>query len=186
MFPRFWNSGFHLAQAWQRKFRALGFQATYYEKNSEAAKWLKLCFGLPAMDEDDVYEFFRRSFEKEAPEELNIFINYLKKQYLAPNAKFPPKLWAGIGRLGIKYTSKGCESWHRTLSREFGNAKPNIYNFLERLNDVQVDINVKARSSKTVCDQNREYVRNLYKEMKEGHLSKREYLGLVASGFQPI
>ena len=49
VFPNSAVSGcrFHLAQAWQKKFREMGFQKQYNSRKGKIAQFLKSLFGVP-------------------------------------------------------------------------------------------------------------------------------------------
>ena len=74
---------FHLAQAWQRKFRELDFEKEYNSRKGKIATWLKQCFGLPVLDRENILEFFDE-FSQTAPCELKTFIKYLREEYVSP------------------------------------------------------------------------------------------------------
>ena len=77
---------FHLAQAWQRKFREMGFQKEYNSGKGPIAKFLKSIFGIPCMPYQEIPEFFKEELTKSAPTQLQKFIHYLEKNYMLPNS----------------------------------------------------------------------------------------------------
>ena len=45
---------FHVANAWWQHMQKYGLSTIYKKRNSEESKWLKLFFGLPALDASEV------------------------------------------------------------------------------------------------------------------------------------
>ena len=178
---------FHLAQAWQRKFRELGFQKQYNSRTGPIVLFLKSIFGIPCLPVEEVSEFFKEELSKCAPEELKPFLKYLENQYMMPNFKFPPHLWAGVGHSSLKFTTNGCENFHRHLSSWFSSHKPNIFTFLENISMINVVYEVKSRSQKqTPTDENAQFIQQLWKEVQTKNISISKFISLVSSNAQPI
>ena len=176
---------FHLAQAWQRKFRELGFQKEYNSRKGKIATWLKQCFGLPVLDRENILEFFDE-FSQTAPCELKTFIKYLREEYVSPLSTFPPHLWADIGRTDLKFSTNMCESWHRHFSDTFKSPRPNIFVFLQKLEEAQCLIEIKSWSRKSTPAGNVFWIKDLYQEMRMGNIDSHSLIKKISIGFQPI
>ena len=179
---------FHIAQAWQRKFREMGFQKIYNSGKGPIAKFLKSLFGIPCLPPDEVTEFFKEEFSKNAPPELSKFMQYLKTWYMMPNSTFPPHVWAGVGHENIKYTTNGCENYHRHFKDWFSSPRPDIYTFLDNLRLVTRTYNIKSNTQPKPhsIDPNTQYIRDMWEEVKHDNISKTTFISLCAKGVQPI
>ena len=186
---------FHLAQAWQKKFRGLGFQAQYNSRKGPIARFLKSLFGLPCMPVDEVSEFFAEVLLKDAPRPLNPrskalkynFIEYLKKTYMMPNSTYPPHLWAGVGHTDVKATTNGCENYHRHFKDWFSSPKPDIYTFLENLHLSSIHFKIRSNSERITRPQvDSMFIRRMWNEVSLGNITKTEFITLCANFSLPI
>ena len=121
-----------------KKIHKLGLQPTYNDKDSSSARWLKYLFALPGVDADLVFECFEE-FAKSAPnlEGIKNLISYMSKTYFAPSARYQPAMWANlISNADTRTTTNGCESFHRHFGDNFRAAHPNIYIFMENLQEI--------------------------------------------------
>ena len=177
---------FHLAQAWQRKFREMGFQKDYNSGKGPIANFLKSIFGIPCMPHEEVPEFFREHLSKSAPSQLKKFVFYLEKYYMLPNSIFPPQLWASVGHLDMKFTTNGCENFHRHLKDWFSSPKPNIYTFLDTLQLISISSEINAKSTKPVRPDNSSYIQKLWNEAQRDNITKTVFISLCAQSVQPI
>ena len=176
---------FHLAQAWQRKIKEFGFQSQYNSKNGSIALFLKTIFGLPCLPVDEVSEFFKEELKKCAPKELAKFMKYLEKNYMMPNSKFPPQVWAGVGHTRLKSTTNGCENFHRHLGSFFDQYHPDIYTFLENLRQLNMVSEIKSRSQKTLPPED-DHIKVLWKEVESEHMTTSEFIAFVSQCHQPV
>ena len=179
---------FHIAQAWQRKFRELGFQKVYNSGKGPVCKFLKSIFGVPCMLPDDIPEFFQEHLSKKAPPQLTEFVEYLQKHYMMPNSTFPPQIWAGVGHSDLKYTTNGCENYHSHFKQWFSSPKPDIYTFLENLKLVTRTYTIKSNTpaKPQSPDLNTLHIRHLFRELQKNNISNSDYIALCATGVQPI
>ena len=186
---------FHLAQNWQKKFRALGFQTQYNSRRGPIAAFLKSLFGLPCMPVDEVSEFFNEELAKNAPRPLNPpekalkynFIEYLRKTYMNPNSTYPPHLWAGVGHSDIKCTTNGCENYHRHFKDWFSSPKPDIYTFLANLHLSSIHFKIRSNSQRIVHPrEDALFIRQMWNEVRAGNVSKTEFISLCAHFSLPV
>ena len=78
-------------------------------------------------------------------------MKYLEKYYVGENPKFPPKYWAGlIDKDTIRYSNNGAESFHSHFKHVFTgkNKKPNVFEFLNALDQFNVQNAIKMKSRK--------------------------------------
>ena len=181
---------FHLGQSWFRYIRDNGLYKTYRDGKCNAAKWMKKCFGLPGIHEQLVGEYFIEDFSKTAPltecPELQKFIEYLTTYYMKPDSLFPPSMWAGICTIDLKTSNNSVESWHRHFGENFNSrkGKPNIFEFLERLADVDLFSMIAAHSEPTVnkkANAKQEKLRKSYDRLLNKEISKDDFLFSVCS-----
>ena len=178
---------FHLAQAWQKKFREMGFQKQYNSRKGKIARFLKSLFGMPCLPANEVSEFFREVLTKNAPPQLKPFMNYLKKMYMMPNSTHPPHIWADVGHTNLKNTTNGCENFHRHFKDWFLSPKPNMYIFLSNLQLLDIQFGIRANSSRTVApDECAQYIKQAWQKVTEGDLTRYQFIELCANLTQPI
>ncbi|KAL4120680.1 hypothetical protein QTP88_013328 [Uroleucon formosanum] len=87
---------FHLGQAWWRKINGdSNLRNAYNDNNNKLGQWLKLFFGLPFLPSDEIEDaFLALTAECPSLEKGRVFTDYLVSTYIAPDALFPPYLWA--------------------------------------------------------------------------------------------
>ena len=167
-----------------KKIGELGLKTVYRSRKSEAGQWMRKCFGLPGICIDSVTEFFNDHFVKTAPlskcPKLQKFINYLNRNYMRPNSLYPPKLWAGICTTDLKTSTNSVESWHQKFGEFFNSRKgnPNIYEFLERLNDNHMYAMMKGEDCQETkdADAKLEYLRNLHDRLLKKEITIDAFL----------
>jgi hypothetical protein len=57
----------------------------------------------------------------------NNFTDYILKNYVASNSKFPPNPWAQLPSLDSKRTTNAAESFHPHYNEQFSAAHPTIF-----------------------------------------------------------
>jgi hypothetical protein len=55
-------------------------------------------------------------------------------------------------RSSLERTTNYCESFHSKFNRNFYSAKPNIFQFIDVLKEIQIEVYVKLRSTEKVRD----------------------------------
>jgi hypothetical protein len=58
--------------------------------------------------------------------------------YIKNDADFPPEIWSEYLSLTLR-TTNNCESFYRKLNSLFDSSRPNIYNFIDVLKNIQID-----------------------------------------------
>ena len=142
---------FHLAKAWFRKIQKNNLQKIYFN-DSSAAEWLKHLFAFPGISSDIVFECFRE-YTKRAPEidGISDLVKYLERNYLSPNARFKPEMWADqISQEDSRSTTNGCESFHRHFGDNFASVQPNIFLFVENLVNHTTMATIKSKTISNV------------------------------------
>lgn len=74
------------------------------------------------------------------------FCNFFAKNYILPSFKFPSLMWAKFSN-SLMRTTNVYESFLLKLNSMFYSAYSNIFQFLEVLENVQINIYIKIRSS---------------------------------------
>lgn len=193
IFPEVIRKGcrFHLGQSMWRKIQSLGLCKNFKNK-SEVGKFLKLFFGLSFLKPEDVHKCFAEDLMAIKPnnQQLHDFCNYFERNYVLPNSKFPPSLWAEFSN-SLQRTTNSCESFHSKLNSMFYSAYPNIFQFVEILKNVQTDVYVKIRSS-NVTKKRREvlekedYINDIMHQFQNKMLTRLEFIEKLAYKNLPV
>ena len=101
-------------------------------------------------DEKNNYEEVEDGFEalmtlKAVTPPMDKFFDYLLNNYVTPESRFPPEIWADRSFDGPR-TTNCCESFHSKFNAEFTAAHPNIFAFIEGLKKTQAITYIKLRS----------------------------------------
>lgn len=80
-------------------------------------------------------------------ERLQKFTEYLLKNYIHPDAKFPPKLWSVFkpSILTIRITN-AFTSIHSYLNAMFYSAHPKVYQFIHVLKNIKINVYIKMKN----------------------------------------
>ena len=140
---------FHLHQSWHRKIQSLHLSSEYKDSNSVIGNYLKVHFGISCLVPADVSDFFNTELHYLMPADSRVqeFRNYLSKNYIHENSKFPQKIWANSGNF-LYQTTNACESFHAHFNSSFYKSHPNIFSFVDVLIKLQSEVYIKIRSAK--------------------------------------
>ena len=87
----------------------------------------------------------------------------------------------------LKFTTNGCESFHRHFKEWFLSHGPDIFSFIKTKYYLNNLFEVRSRSKKTEKrDENAEFIRDLWKEVDKKNISMSTFVSLVATNLQPI
>ncbi|KAL4152805.1 hypothetical protein QTP88_000638 [Uroleucon formosanum] len=146
---------FHLAQSWWRKIQNLGLSAIYKDTSSEneTGNFLKLFFCLPFLRPIEVIDCFTDELMAIRPtgdNRIEEFMDYVFDNYISLEASFPPSIWAQFSTTSNR-TTNSCESFHSKLNSCFYSGHPNIFVFINELNEIEVqsETYIKCRSNGT-------------------------------------
>lgn len=182
---------FHVRQSWFRKIQALGLVNDYKDVDSEIGSWLKLFFGLPALEQDMVGDAFAFCLMSRQPdsEKCTAFADYMYSTYISESATFQPSSWTNQNCEGR--TTNACESFHKHFKDNFASSRPNIFLFLKHLSEEQaksslkmkvVTVNRKRKADREIEEKRIELI-NLY---KQGQLPIESFLEKIAYKMLPI
>ena len=182
---------FHLGQAWWRKIQNLGLGSEYKDNTSDIGQWLKLSFGLHFIDPNEVEDCFVEEVMTNAPQDdrCTRFADYLVDNYISPNSRYPPVLWAEITSHN-KRTNNAAESFHAHFNEQFYTSHPSIYVYLDVLVKLQSTNYIKIRSiSKPATmrkpEQNRnEYAISHYNKYILGEIDRHNYMKSLGNKFR--
>ncbi|KAK3921800.1 Putative lipid kinase SH2167 [Frankliniella fusca] len=126
--------------------RAYAIDLESYRNKSPERKWLLMFSGLSCLDPRMVQEAVQR-LESVMPagEDYKTFLDYVKKTYTSPDAKFPPDVWASVPSMEPA-TTNGAESFHTDFNAQFNAAHPNIFASISVLLEIQAQTYVKINS----------------------------------------
>ena len=162
-----------------------GLSTIYKKRNSEESKWLKLFFGLPALDASEVEDCFAFIIMSQKPSStiqgLDLFSDYILNTYILPDSNFPPNLWAFESYIGR--TTNACENFHRHFQDKFPSAHPNIFIFLEVLAEEQsrkrIKIRIIATPKRKKAKTKEEKREMLLGKYRKNEILQSEFLALV-------
>ena len=143
---------FHLRQAWYRQIQHVGLQQKYQKMGSTTGetvisnkgRWLRYVFGLTFLKPEDSLTSDLLSIRPTC-EKLRTFTEYLLRNYIHADAKFPPSLWASC-TASLKRTINACESFHSRFNDSFYKTHPDIFSFSKKLIQFQTDIYIGTQS----------------------------------------
>lgn len=178
-----------MGQSWYKKIQNLGLSPEYRKSDSEIGNFLKLFFGLPFLDPLEIDDCFTDDIMSILPKNVQVekFCDYFLQTYLSNTCSFPPKIWAKFSNSIIR-TTNSCESFHSKFNSMFYTSKPNIFQWLEALKNVQCDIYIKLRSSLKPRKEKLEKEEFLQQKMflyKNGALSRLDFVKEVSYKFLP-
>ena len=129
----------------------------YKDKSSDAGKWLSKFFGLPLLSENEVEDSFAEDIMFDAPDDDNCskFAVYVLESYIAEMYIFPPCMWASVQDGNSPRTNNGSESFHAHFNAQFYARHPNIFIFLDVLQQKRTFTYIKIRSLDTPALQRR-------------------------------
>ncbi|KAL4153054.1 hypothetical protein QTP88_000887 [Uroleucon formosanum] len=132
---------FHLAQSWNRSIQQNCISNDYKDKNSDIRRWLVHCYGLPFLSPGSVSEYFVNYLMKSKPDDERVtrFADYLVDVYISEEAQYPPEVWAEASAEPT-LTTNACESFHSHFNSSFYTTHPNIFMFIEKLKEIQIEV----------------------------------------------
>ena len=98
----------------------------YKDKNTIPRSWLRWTFGLSFLHPQEVMYIYYNYIVYSAPPEIESYCDYLEKNYIGPNAKFSPSMWA-TENVWETETTNACKSFHSKWNQKFNSAHPNIF-----------------------------------------------------------
>ena len=137
---------FHVSQAWYRKIQSLNLTKEYKDSSSSIGSWLKLFFGLPALPPSAVGPCFADILFPRIPDDprASLFSDYIVSTYIDEFSEFPPVIWASDNIKGR--TTNACESFHFHFSKYFNCPHPNIFVFIEAVDEEMKKSTLKIRA----------------------------------------
>ncbi|XP_016657607.1 uncharacterized protein LOC107882945 [Acyrthosiphon pisum] len=184
---------FHLTQNWWKHIQNLGLSKEYKDESSEIGNWLKLVFGLPLLNSEEVSDCFATDLMSIAPDDERVgkFCDYLVEYYIDEGAKFNPHIWASR-EITSERTTNSCESYHSKFNSQFTKAHPNIFIFTHVLNTkIQTDtymlingININTISKNSAFNKKKQNIKNLSNDLNDNKISKFTYLKHVSKYYQ--
>ncbi|XP_060845246.1 uncharacterized protein LOC132924821, partial [Rhopalosiphum padi] len=109
-------------------------------------------------------------------QQLHDFCNFFERNYVLPNSKFPPSLWAEFSN-SLQRTTNSCESFHSKLNKI--------------LKNVQTDVYVKIRSSNVTKKQREvlekeDYINDIMHQFQNKMLTRLEFIEKLAYKNLPV
>lgn len=139
---------FHLLQAWYRKIQQIGLIPVYKDESSNSGRWLRMTFALTFLNPVEVSDCFVFDLLSIAPpddEKIQMYCDYLIDNYISEESLFPPTVWAQ-NSAELTRTTNTCESFHRHFNDSFYKSHPNIFIFVDKLKEFQIETYVKIQS----------------------------------------
>ena len=88
-------------------------------------------------------------FEAPESEKAIEFAYYVVNNYIDQSSSFPPTTLADSD-VECKGTTNRCESFHKEFSTMFYSSHPNIFNFLAKIQSVQINSYLKMRAASNI------------------------------------
>ena len=101
------------------------------------------------MDPSEVSDYFSFDFMSDIPDDNKYgrYADYISKNYIDENSKFPPSVWASHTAT-LKRTTNNCESFHSHFNEQFYKAHPSFFTFVKIFKEtIQTDTYIKVSSS---------------------------------------
>lgn len=138
---------FHLAQSWYRKIQSYGLITEYKVDSSEIGCWLKQFFSLMYLRPEEVGECFAFDLIPNMPQDDRLvkYADYLVDTYISDESLFPPSIWAEHSAT-LTRTTNACESFHKHFNESLYKDHPNLFVFIEKLKEFQIDTYIKIQS----------------------------------------
>lgn len=181
---------FHLGQAWHRKIQALGLAKLYREKSDEGS-YLRTFFGLPFLPPTHVEPFFVENLMSITPtlESIEKFNDYILENYIAPNSRYPPEVWAAYSSSNLR-TTNACEAFHSKIKESFYHAHPNIYKLIDTLQELQNMTYVKittahAEKNRRHESEKEKFINEMMMKLQQADITVYEYVRGVSRKFLP-
>jgi hypothetical protein len=91
--------------------------------------------------------FYRRHYGNTTARCSSIRIHrlYILFSYIKNDADIPPEIWSEYLSSTLR-TTNNYESFHRKLNSSFNSSRPNIYNFIDILKNIQIDTYIALQS----------------------------------------
>ncbi|KAK3756441.1 hypothetical protein RRG08_040346 [Elysia crispata] len=112
----------------------------------DGISWLKLFFGLPALPPSAVGPCFADILFPRIPDDprASLFSDYIVSTYIDEFSEFPPVIWASDNIRSR--TTNACESFHFHFSKYFNCPHPNIFVFIEAVDEEMKKSTLKIRA----------------------------------------
>lgn len=122
---------------------------------------------------------------KPANQELDKFMDYLVETYIEDDAPFPPAIWASKSASSTR-TTNACESFHAHLNKCFNYSHPNIFVFLDVIQNYQSEVYIQIQSiqkyqkvqSKTLKREN--YLKEKISQLDHNQITLLQYIKLTS------
>jgi hypothetical protein len=78
-------------------------------------------------------------------ERVTQFAYYLVDVIISEKAQYSPEVWTQASAESI-LTTNACESFHSHFNSSFYTTHPNIFMFIEKLKEIQIEVYIKLNS----------------------------------------
>ena len=174
---------FHHTKAIWTKVQDLGL-VCQYNSDSNVRKQVRTLMSLaflPILILRTNFTVVQTSEVTENTPALQQLCTYYQETWLS--GSFPPALW-NVSQETVR-TNNSVEGWHNKLNRSIGKIHPNVFELLTHLKKEQRETEITARQASLGAAppvRRRRYreldekIQRLQKELKEGHLTARDFL----------
>lgn len=179
---------FHLAQAWYRKIQQLGLANDYKSDSSIIGKWLRLTFSLTYLEAGDVGDCFALDLFDIMPNDERVvrYSDYLTENYIAEEAMFPPSIWAE-NSASVTRSTNACESFHSNFNASLYKTHPNIFVFIEKLKEFQIETYIKIQSihlqpkiQNSKVKNRQRFINEMIQKFNEGLISRLHFVKCIS------
>ena len=128
---------FHYAQALWRKVQTLGL-VNRYSDDPAFNRMVRRASALPLVPPHLVDEVWMTAMNEVNDPESTVFMDYVTDTWVDNiSARFPIEVWTQYDNIDGHRTNNNLEAWHYALNRELGKPHPNLFRFIEILQEEQ-------------------------------------------------
>jgi hypothetical protein len=122
-------------------------------------------------------------------EKIDELFDYILQHNIQEDCTFPPTMWAEFIS-SLERTTNCCESFHSQFNRHFYSPKPNIFQFIDVLKEIQILKNVCKTSKYRKSSGHKIYSKtsthqNWDGKMKKNEITRIQYLTNICYTFLP-
>uniref|UniRef100_A0A8D8QSY9 Uncharacterized protein n=2 Tax=Cacopsylla melanoneura TaxID=428564 RepID=A0A8D8QSY9_9HEMI len=123
-------------------------------------------------------------------DKIEKFCDYVLENYILPDSKFPPEMWAEYTATTTR-TTNACESFHSRLNSLIPAPHPNIFKMIDILLGFQSETICKLNQRtdvkrKIIVIKKERFVGSLMKKMEDGLVTRKEFVAQVSMKFLPL
>ena len=121
----------------------------------------------------------------EATSQVDQFCDYMFTNYIAPDAKYAPYMWAADPTSITVRTTNAAEAFHRHIKQIVKTPHPNIYILANNLLEIQEETYIKLQSQSKSPNVLKDAIQLFYR-YSNGGLNRLQYLKRICFKYLPV